>query len=64
MNKINHTNDFFGVDRAVVEAAIVRGRQERAEAFRTLLQSIFSRPGTRQPGAKVATNQSGTPAHC
>lgn len=64
MSNNNQTNEFFGVDRAVVEAAIVRGRQERAKALRAIVLGLFSRPEASRPDAAAASIQPRAAAHC
>ncbi len=64
MSKTSYTNAFFGVDRTVVEAAMLRGRQERSKALWALLQDIFGRPEASQPEDKLAQRQTSACAHC
>lgn len=47
MSTINHDSTrtpVWGIDPAVVEAAIAKGRRERSEAFWSLLTALFARP--------------------
>lgn len=40
----------WGIDPAIIEAAVAKGRRERSEAFWSLLTALF---GRRQPGQEV-----------
>lgn len=64
MNEINHSHEVFGVDRAVIEAAMQRARRERSKALWALVRSVFGGREAGQAEAKLASSQSGTPAHC
>jgi hypothetical protein len=47
----------WGVDPAVVAAAIERGRRERSQAFWAMLQAVFGRPENRDAADSAATRR-------
>ena len=64
MSKTPYTSTYFGIDRAVVEAAVQRAHRERSEAFRSLLRSILGSRTAKLPELQQSSSRAGTPAHC
>lgn len=63
MSTHNKSHGIYGIDPAIIEAAIRRGRLERSQAFWAMLQAIFGRPAAKDGDASLASGK-GAHAHC
>lgn len=54
---MDHLQPLYGVDRKLVEAAMRRARQERSEAFWSMLQAVFGRRADRDEVSAPSSRQ-------